>query len=445
MEEGAQSEAEEAGPSGTFAAFHFRNFRLVWTASILSSTGSYLQALTVPVVIYDITDSGFYLGLAGFLAFFPMVLMAPIAGSMSDRFSRRSILLIVAWVQFAVTMGLWSVWVAGVRSIGVILALLTISAFTGGIQGPTFQAFVSELVPRSHLLNGVTLITAQFNAARAFGPALGGLILATLGASWCFFLNAMTFLVQGIVMLLVHVAPKVRAAVSGRPKVLSDLAATIRYVRTERGILGCLTITLAFGMMGGPILQLLVVFTEDVFGVSSTAYGLLAACNGTGAILAIPLIAGKAMRLPRSLQVSIAAVVLSTCVVVLGISPNVWVAGLALLFYGAAYFGMGSGLQTTIQMQVTESMRGKTMAMYVMVLTLGIPVGTLIEGWLVDHIGVQATVAGSGVAFLTFFAFIRFGTGLTAAMDDLTRGTMTEQQRLGLAESEAAEAAVDPV
>jgi MFS family permease len=437
--------AHEVEASGMFASFRFRNFRLFWSAALLSSTGSYLQNLTVPFVIYGITDSGFLLGLAGFLAFFPMVLVSPLAGSLSDRFSRRTLLLIVSAVQFFVTMGLWTVWVAGERRVGVILLLLTVSACGGGFQAPIFQAFVSELVPRSHLLNAVTLTSAQFNAARAFGPALGGLILATLGPSWCFFLNALTFLVQLVALLLLRLAPRVRPLLAGRPRVIGDMAAAIRYVRTERGIVGALCIVFAIGMMGGPLLQFLVVFTEDVFGAGDAAYGLLAACNGTGAVLAIPLIAGPATRIARSRLITLAALTLGVCVIVIGVAPNIWVAGLALLFYGAAYFAMGSGLQTIIQMQVAESMRGKAMALYVMVLTLAMPLGTLIDGWLVDTIGVQATVAGSGVLFLAFFAIVRFGTGLTAAMDDLSRGSMSQQERVALAESQPVEAAADPL
>jgi MFS family permease len=371
--------------------------------------------------------------------------VSPLAGSLSDRFSRRTLLLIVSAVQFFVTMGLWTVWVAGERRVGVILLLLTVSACGGGFQAPIFQAFVAELVPRSHLLNAVTLTSAQFNAARAFGPALGGLILATLGPSWCFFLNALTFLVQLVALLLLRLAPRVRPLLAGRPRVIGDMAAAIRYVRTERGIVGALCIVFAIGMMGGPLLQFLVVFTEDVFGAGDAAYGLLAACNGTGAVLAIPLIAGPATRIARSRLITLAALSLGVCVIVIGVAPNIWVAGLALLFYGAAYFAMGSGLQTIIQMQVAESMRGKAMALYVMVLTLAMPLGTLIDGWLVDTIGVQATVAGSGVLFLAFFAIVRFGTGLTAAMDDLSRGSMSQQERVALAESQPVEAAADPL
>jgi MFS family permease len=448
MEDGAgadRGESARAESGGFLASFRYRNFSLVWSAALLSSTGSYLQTLTVPVVVYQITGSGFWLGVAGFLAFFPMVFVAPLAGSLADRFNRKSMLLVVAAVQFVVTMVLWTVWVAGQHQLGVILLLLAAASICGGFQAPTFQAFVSELVPRRHLLNAVTLTSAQFNAARAFGPALGGLILATLGPSWCFLLNALTFLVQGLTLLFVHLAPRVRAVLAGRPRVITDMMGAIRYVRTERGILGCLFLVFAVGMLGGPIAQLLVVFTKDIFGVSDAAYGLLAACLGTGAILAIPLIAGPATHFPRSLLITTAAFTLGTCVILLGISPNIWVAGVALLFYGAAYFGMGSGLQTIIQMQVSESMRGKAMALYVMVLTVGMPVGTLLEGWLVDVFGVQATVTGSGILFLCFFAVIRFGTGLTAAMDDLSGGAMNEVERLGVAEVQAAEAAVDPI
>ena len=109
---------------------------------------------------------------------------------------------------------------------------------------------------------------------------------------------------------------------------------------------------------------------------------------------------------------------------------------------GAGYLGISSTLNTTVQLQVTEQMRGKVLALYVIILTLGVPLGSLVQGWLVDVIGVQATVIGAGSVFLVLFVVLRFGTSMLAAMDGGTLGTPDE---LRIAEAESAEAAVDPI
>ena len=125
-------------------------------------------------------------------------------------------LLVTGMLQFFFTLLLAGAWAIGVRSIGVILFLLLLSGTAGGLGIASWQAFVTELVPREHLLNAVTLNSAQFNAARAFGPALGGIVLATMGPGWSFFINALTFLAMVGALLLVHVPKVVRPVVEGR-------------------------------------------------------------------------------------------------------------------------------------------------------------------------------------------------------------------------------------
>ncbi len=440
MTEGAVRPAR----SGAFAAFRYRNFSLMWSASLLSSSGTWLQNVAVPFVIYRITGSGAWLGVTGFLAYVPMVLTGPMAGSIADRFNRRTVLLVCGLGQFSLTMLLWAVWVAGERRIGVIIAVLAANSFVAGISVASWQAFVTELVPREHLLNAVTLNSAQFNAARAFGPALGGLVLATLGPGWAFFINALTFLAMVGALVMVRVPKLERAPSTGRPRALAEMAAAVRYVRTEAGIVACLVVVFALGFLGGPLFNLLVVFADDVYHVGDGLYGVLAGCMGAGAILSAPLIAGPGSRLARSHLVALAMVGYGGALVAVGLAPVAILGAAALLVAGAGYLGISSTLNTTVQLQVTEEMRGKVLALYVMMLTLAVPLGSLVQGWLVDVIGVQATVAGAGLLFLAVFAVLRLGTGLLGEMDDLSRGSLGTGRSLAVAEAESAEAAVDP-
>jgi len=439
-----EGDAPAAG-SGTLIAFRYRNFRLMWSASLLSSSGTWLQNVAVPFVIYRITDSGAWLGFTGFVAYVPMVFTGPWAGSLADRYPRRTVLLITGILQFFFTMVLTAVWVAGVRSIGVILLLLLLSGVAGGLGIASWQAFVTELVPREHLLNAVTLNSAQFNAARAFGPALGGIVLATLGPGWSFFINALTFLGMVGALLMVHVPKVERPAFLGRAHPVAEMREALRYVRTEAGIVVSLIIVFALGFLGGPLFNLLVVFADQVYKVGDGAYGLLAGCMGAGAILIAPLVAGKGSHLPRSRLVSIAMVAYGVALIGLGLAPVPLVAAATLLVAGAGYLGISSTLNTTVQLQVTEQMRGKVLALYVIILTLGVPLGSLVQGWLVDVIGVQATVMGAGALFLGVFLVLRFATTRLSTMDDLSRGSLGTQDDLAVAEARATEAAVDPI
>jgi MFS family permease len=430
--------------SGAFVAFRYRNFTLMWSASLLSASGTWLQNVAVPFVIYRITESGAWLGFTAFMSYLPMVLTGPWAGSVADRFPRRRVLLVTGLVQFAFTTLLWLVWIAGERRIGVIIALLVANTFAAGLGVASWQAFVTELVPREHLLNAVTLNSAQFNAARAFGPALGGIVLATMGPGWSFFFNALTFLFMIAALLLVKVTERVRERADGPPRAVAEMWQAVRYVGTERGIVACLLVVFALGFLGGPLFNLLVVFADEVYDVGDGAYGLLAGCMGLGAILVAPLIAGPGSRVRRSRLLVLAVGGYGLALIAVGLAPVALLGALALLAAGAGYLGISSTLNTTVQLQVTEGMRGKVLALYVMTLTLAMPIGSLLQGWLVDIVGVQATVAGAGVIMLCLLAWIRFGSGgLLRAMDSQAEPTRPDAALL-VAEAEATEAAVDP-
>jgi MFS family permease len=418
----------------------------MWCASLLSSSGTWLQNVAVPFVVFRITDSGAWLGVTGFLSYVPMVITGPLAGSIADRFNRRSVLMVFGIIQTLLTLALWLDYVAGERRIGVIIALLAANSTAAGFSVASWQAFVTELVPREHLLNAVTLNSAQFNAARAFGPAIGGIVLATLGAGWSFFINAMTFVVMVIALLFVHVARVERPPRTGRSKPIAEMITAMRYVRTQAGIMVCLLVVFALGFFGGPLFNLLVVFADRVYGIGDGAYGLLAGCLGAGAIIAAPFVAGRGNRTSRSTMLTIAMVGYGLALISLAAAPVALVGAVALLFAGAGYLGISSTLNTTVQMQVAETMRGRVLALYVMVLTVAIPIGSLIQGWLVDLIGVQWTVAGSGTLFLCVFAVFRFGFDAFGHMDDLTQDSLSgEEADLVIAEAESIESAIDPI
>jgi MFS family permease len=375
-----------------------------------------VQWVTVPFVVLQLTGSAAWVGFTGFVQFLPAVLVGPLAGSIADRYHRRSVLLVTQLLMAADALALWVVWTAGVRSVGVIVGIVAVGGVFAGLNIPSWQAFVSELVPREVLLNAVTLNSTQFNAARAFGPALGGLILATLGAGATFGVNALSFIAVIVALMFIRVPRLERAA--HHQGVLREFADGLRYVRGKPGITACFVIVLTLGALGGPLFQLLAVFAERVFVVGDVAYGFLGAALGIGAVLAAPIIAGPGSGMARSRLSLVATVVYGAALVAFALSPWYALAFVALLCCGGAYLAIASTLNTTIQLQVDELMRGKVLAAYVMFLTLAMPVGALVQGAMAEVVGARVTVACAGAIFLVANLWLASATPYVKAMDD---------------------------
>jgi MFS family permease len=288
---------ERPGLREAVVAFRYRNFRLFWIGALLSSTGTWVQWVTVPFVVLELTGSATWVGFTGFVQFLPAVVIGPLAGSIADRYHRRSVLLVTQLLMAANAFALWIVWTSGVRSVAAIVALVAVGGVLAGLNIPSWQAFVSELVPREVLLNAVTLNSTQFNAARAFGPAVGGIVLGVFGPGAAFLVNALSFFAVIVALLLVQVPRLPRA--TDQQGVMRQFGDSLRFVRRAPGIAACFLLVIALGALGGPIFQLLAVFAERVFDVGDVAYGFLGAAIGIGAVLAAPVIAGPGTALPR--------------------------------------------------------------------------------------------------------------------------------------------------
>lgn len=389
------------------AAFAIPEFRRFWIGALVSNSGSWMQNVSVPFVLYQLTESATWVGVASFAQFFPAVLMGPLGGSIADRFSRRSVLLVAQTTMAAIAVALWALWSSGAAAPWSITALVALLGATSGIAIGSWQAFVSELVPRRLLLNAVTLNSAQFNGARAFGPALGGLVLATLGPSGAFALNALSFVAVLGALASIPGRPAAIDPSVERRSVLGETRETISYIRGMPGIAACVVVVASIGFLGSPVFPLLAVFAEEVFGVSDSLYGLLGAALGIGGVLATPFVAGRGSGMLRSALAGRGLVVYAVSLVAFALSPVFPLAVVALAVAGGAYLAVASTLNTTIQIQVAEERRGKVLALYVMGLTSSYPIGSLVQGAVADVVGVRAVTAVAGVGLALVWVRIR--------------------------------------
>jgi MFS family permease len=399
------------------AAFRHRNFVLFFVGALLSNTGVWIQAIAVPYVVLQLSDSAVLVSVASFFLFVPVLVMGPLGGSLADRFDRRSLLLWSQAGQAVLALILWVVWAAGVRSLVALMALVVAGALVNGLNIPAWQAFVSELVPRDALLNAVTLNSAQFNGAKALGPAVGGLVLWWFGPGAAFLFNGLSFVAVIVALALMRLPRRERAAPGASPSVWRSFIATLHYGRARPGIVACFLVVTALGGLGSPFVQMLSVFARDVYHVGDAAYGLLAAGMGVGSMVALPVVAGRGARIARSRIVTWAMAFYGAAVILFGISPWYGLGVVALVIAGGGYLGMAAALNTTIQLQVDESMRGKVLAVYVMLLTGALPAGLLLQALVVWVIGPRATVVIFGIGFVVFYVWLRARTPYLAHLD----------------------------
>ena len=415
-----------------FRALRHRNFALFWCGAFVSSTGMWMQNVTVPFLLHEATGSAGWVGFGAFAQFAPAMVMSPLGGSLADRHPRRTILL---WSQ-ALSMGLaFALWLAvrgGEIRPALIVGLVGITGVVTGLAIPAWQSFVAELVPRDVLLNAVTLNSAQFNASRAVGFMLGGFALYSAGPGFSFFANGVSFL--AVIGVLVAIRPRHLArqgaagvAVTADGVVVSDppgvetAPATFRlglaYVREHPGLqLAVITVGIVM-FLGGPVIQLAPVFARDTFGVDERAYGFLAAALGVGATAGSVVIGAYGDGIRRSRMVTGSIAVYGVAVLGMALTPT-YAGGLAAMAcIGVAYLAVASVLNTSIQLAVDDRFRGRVLALYVMVFTGAYPLGSLLQGLATDRFGVRAVVSVAGAGLLAYAAVLALRPATVGTLD----------------------------
>ncbi len=408
-----------SGPSGFghgLRALRHRNFKRFWFGALISNSGTWLQNLTVPYVVLEITDAATWVGIAAFAGIFPAVILGPVAGNLADRFDRRMV-LVVGQVAAALAAGvLWLAWVQGVRNPYAVVALAALSGVIGGFTLPTWQSFVPTLVPSSDLASAISLNSLQFNAARAIGPAVGGTLIAAFGPAWAFALNAVSFGAV-LVALLVIDTGQTSQVITRRP-VVRGFVEALRYIRAQPGIVVSMALASIVAFLGFPLAGFVVIFSKQVYAVEPWALGLLSALLGLGSVLAGPIVAGVFGDLSRAATVRVALPLYGLMIMVFGTSTTVWQGAIGLLFSGMGFLTVIVTSNTAVQTIVADRIRGRVMAVRIMTFTGSYPLGALVQTRLSDIVGPRTVVTVAGILVLAFGLLFVFRPALAAHLDD---------------------------
>ena len=271
-----------------FAAFTYRDFRVLWFGAFASTVGTWMQKVAQSWLVFELTQSSFYLGLDDFLGQLPILLFTLLGGVIADRHDRKRLLIGSQFVQMATAFALAALVYQGRVHIGHILALSFTAGLAQAFGGPAYQAMIPSLIHKKDLPNAIALNSIQFNLARVFGPLLAGVTMATLGAAGCFTLNGVSFLVVIVALMslsVTHVPP------AERKPMLDEFKGGLAYARSEPAILALTVLASMTTFLGLPLLTFLPIFAREIFHGDIGRYSWMMAFSGMGAVLGALVIA----------------------------------------------------------------------------------------------------------------------------------------------------------
>jgi len=388
-------------------ALQHRNFRLFIFGQMISLIGTWMQSTAQQWLVYKITNSQLKLGVVSFAGFIPILLVSLFMGLLVDRLPRRTILLITQslfMILAAVLAVLTALHIVQYWHI-VLLALLL--GFVNSLDMPARQAFYIDLVSREDLLNAIAINSSVFNAARIFGPAAAGIIVAAIGEAPAFAINALSYLAVIAALIMITIPPEVKLA--RKAAGLTQLKEGLLYLVRSREIFGLVTMVALFSLLGFPYLILLPAVAVDVLNTGPEGFSALVSAQGIGALIGAVLLAGFGSHIHKGKILMLSRFLLAASLFVLGLSRIQILSQIALVFAGFSFITVLALTNTLIQIIVPDEIRGRVLSAFTWSLGGFLPIGSLIYGSIGDKIGVSgAILIASGTCLVSAAAGMKW-------------------------------------
>lgn len=370
----------------------------------VSLIGTWIQATAQSWLVFELTHSSFLLGVVGFLSAVPVFFLSLFGGAAADRINKKRILLYTqnAFMMLAVALGLLTQF--RLVSPWQIMLIAVLNGIVMAFDAPSRQAVVVELVGKANLMNAIALNSAAFNSSRVIGPALAGVLIAVIGMSGCFYLNAASFLAVIIALSAIKLHDGNRSQAKGR--IWQDIRQGLGFIRRDRAILLLMTMVGVTSVFGISYNILMPVIASDVLGVGARGLGMLMSCAGAGALIAALLLAkmGDYTRKGRFLVFS--SLVFSLSLIGLGLSRSYPLSLAALALIGWSSVTSISLVNASLQQIVPDEFRGRLMSVFMCTFAGFVPFGNLLAGAVAEAWGASLAVTLGGFLCTVFFVFI---------------------------------------
>jgi len=369
------------------APLQYREFRSLWGATIFSATGTFIQSVAGSWLMFELTGSSTWVGLMVASATLPFLFLSLLSGALADMFDRAKLMLIAQTIMASSALAMALFTYLDLMTPGLLLGLGLVLGGGTTLNLPAWQALLPDLVPRTLIASAVALQSAAFNAARAVGPALGGFLVAAFGPALGFGINAVTYV--SVIVVVILIAPALTVRERDATSIASAASIGIRYARFTPAFKSLLGLVALFSMTSAVVQAILPVHTDHLGG-SAGDFGILLGVMGAGALIG-------AFARPRLVAATNANTVPYTVAlfgvsgVLLGLAPNLLVAGLAMLLCGCFWLLTLSTLNATAQLMAPEWIRGRAMSLYNLAFA-GMPLGSILAGGVADEVGTQGAL-----------------------------------------------------
>ena len=426
--------------SAMFAALSVRNYRIYAAGALVSNVGTWMGRVAQDwVVLTELTDgSAQALGIVTGLQFLPMLLLAPVAGALSDRFPKRWMMLLTQGTMALTALAMGVLVLSGHMQLWQMYLLAFVQGGAAAMDAPARQAFVSEIVPPERVTNAVGLNSASFNSGRLIGPGVAGLLIAWVGTGPTLLVNSATFVAVMVALLLMNGA---RLSPTPRSRGRGQIREGISYVRGRPDILLIMALVFVHGTFGMNFQLTNALMATETFGLGVKEFGLLGSVMAIGSLGGALLAARRERPRWRMLLGALAGFAVLT--LLLGLAPSYAIYAALLVPTGLCALTVMVTANSMVQLSVAPQVRGRVMSLYMAVFFGGTPLGAPMIGWVGDALGARWTIwiatlmCGLAVVAATLYIMrtddlhVRRGHSLTEPFI-LDRGhlqTMPEQAR----------------
>jgi MFS family permease len=381
----------------SFDSLHVPNYRRYFAGQLVSLSGNWMQTVAEIWLVLTLTGSGVAVGVTTALQFLPILLFGAWGGLLADRLGKRSLLVTTQALMALPALALFALSLAGAVTVPIVYALVFARGAINAVDNPTRQSFVIEMVGAGRVVNAVSLNSVLVHAARIIGPALAGVLIATIGVAPCFAINAATFAVM--IAALLRMEPEALRTAAPAAHQRGAVRAALRHVaRTPR--LGVpLALMALVGTLGYNFQTVLPLLARFTFDGGASAYAALVSAMAAGSVVGA-LATGARGRTGTGL-ISASALAFGALSLLAAGAPTLTLALPVLALLGAAAVTFAASINSYLQLEVAPQMRGRVMALYSIVFLGSTPIGGPIAGWLSEAFDPRVALVLAGVSALS--------------------------------------------
>jgi MFS family permease len=381
----------------SFNSLEVPNYRRYFVGQVISLSGNWMQNVTALWLVLSLTNSGFAVGLTTALQFLPMLLFGAYGGLLADRIPKRRLLLVTQTLMTIPAAGLFAVTAFGVEAPWMIYVAVLIFGAVNCVDNPTRQSFVIEMVGSDRLVNAVSLNSVIIEVARIIGPAMAGILIATVGVVPCFGLNLLTF--AAMIVALWSMDPRALQAPPPAVRKPGAIREGLRHVRRTPELAVPLALMALVGTLGFNFQVALPLLAKFSFGGGAGSYAVLVSAMGIGSITAA-LINGHRGQTGGRI-IAGASLVFGVAALFAAVMPDLILEAIVLAALGGAAVIFVSSINSTIQLAVSAEMRGRVMALFSIVFLGSTPIGGPLTGWLAEAYDPRWTLVLAGISGLS--------------------------------------------